>query len=115
MAARRQQQSTWGGRYSNKGQVDFTLHGTVEQIRENPDQEVDYVEFFIENPLKKTNICLFTVTVDWTLPQLNEGDEVNIFGVMRTWKGDGNGPKIELVAQQVERVEKEVKKGRRGE
>lgn len=111
----RRQKSTWGGRYSNKGQVDFTLHGTVEQIRENPDQEVDYVEFFIENPLKKTNICLFTVTVDWTLPQLNEGDEVNIFGVMRTWKGEGNGPRIELVAQQIEKVEKEVKKGRRGE
>lgn len=58
MESRRQQQGTkaWGGRYSNKGQVDFTLKGTVEQIRENPEQEVDYVEFFIENPLKKTNI-----------------------------------------------------------
>lgn len=105
--------STWGGKYSNKGQVDFTLHGTVNAIKENPDQRVDYVEFFIENPIKKTNICLFTVTVDWDLPQLNEDDEVNIFGVMRTWATEGQPPRIELVAQQVEKVEKEVKKGRR--
>ena len=82
----RRQKSTWGGRYSNKGQVDFTLKGTVEQIRENPEQEVDYVEFFIENPLKKTNICLFTVTVGWDLPQLNEGDEVR-FDLIETDKG----------------------------
>lgn len=105
--------ATWGGKYSNEGQVDFTLQGTVNGIREDVNNEVDYVSFFITNPIKNDNICLFIVTVDWTLPQLEEGDKVNIFGVMRTWKTDGQGPKIELVAQQIEKVEQEVKKGRR--
>lgn len=118
MGSRRQQQGTkaWGGKYSNEGQVDFTLHGVVNDITENPDREEDYVYFFITNPLSCNNICLFCVTVGWDLPQLEEGDEVDIFGVMRTWKTEGRGPKIELVAQQikkVEQVEKEVKKGRR--
>ena len=44
--------STWGGKYSNEGQVDFTLQGTVNGIREDANNEVDYVEFFITNPIK---------------------------------------------------------------
>ena len=113
---RRESKKEWGGKYSNKGHVDFTLTGVVNDITENPDREEDYVYFFIENQLSKNNICLFPVTVSWELPQLEEGETVNIFGVMRTWNTEGRGPKIELVAQQLEKVveeEKEVKKGRR--
>lgn len=113
MGRREQTESKWGGKYSNKGQVDFTLTGTVNSIREDGKNEVDYVEFFIENQIKKTNICLFTVTVGWDLPQLEEGQEVNIFGIMRTWRVEGQPPRVELVAQQVEIIPQEQPKSRR--
>ena len=109
------QKKIWGGKYSNEGQVDFTLNGYVDSIYEDTDNEEDFVKFFITNPIKKDNICLFQVTCPWDLGQLEEGDHVNIFGVMRTWAEKGSAPRIELVAQQIEEIKEEKKtKGRRG-
>lgn len=107
-----EKKKTWGGKYSNEGSIDFTLRGYVNSISEG--EEVDYVEFFITNPIKPDNVCLFTVTCPWDLGQLEEGDHVNIFGVMRTWAEKGAKPRIELIAQQISEVEEAPKKTRRG-
>lgn len=102
--SRRQERGEWGGKYSNEGTAEFYLEGTVNSINEDQANAVDYVEFFIQNPVAKNNICLFSVTVDWDLPQLSEGEKVVISGVMRTWKSEGNGPRIELVATGIQKV-----------
>lgn len=116
---RRDDKKAWGGKYGNEGKTTFMLTGIVNDITENPDREVDYVYCFIEDAIKPGIINLFCVTVGWDLPMVEEGEKINIIGVMRTWATNGNGPKIELVAREVVKMdledeEKPVKKGRRG-
>lgn len=114
----RRGKKNWEPDYSSKGNMDFTVNGFVQEIREG--DGVDYVTFKIDNPYVPGNINTLDVEVSWDdFPQLEEGDHVNIFGNIRSWwNKDINRVTYSFTAEQVEVIKDEVpepvKKSRRG-
>lgn len=107
--------------YPTEGMMTFECSGYVQDVKEG--DEVDYVNFNIDNPFVKGNINTFSIDVPWSddLPQLELGDHVNVFGMIRSWwNKDLKRVTYSFVAQQIEVVEdqKETevtpKKTRRG-
>lgn len=118
MAGRRNNNKSWQPAYSTEGQMDFSVNGYVQKVKEG--DEVDYILFNINNQFVKNNINTMSVEVPWddNFPMLNEGDYVNIFGLIRSW-WDPDIKKVtySFVAQQVtkdEPKEEKPKKSRRG-
>lgn len=113
---RRNNKKEWKPKYSSKGQVDFTLTGYVQKISEG--DEVDYVQFTIDNPFAAGNYNSISVEVPWEgFPQLELGDQVQIFGLVRSWwNEDINRVTYSFHAQQLNVIEDEpdLPKGRRG-
>lgn len=112
----RRNKSSWAPEYSSFGQMDFTVQGYVQEIREG--DGVDYVNFKIDNPYVQGNINTIDVEVSWDgFPQLEEGDHVNIFGMIRSWwNKDINRVLYSFTAEQVEVIKDEEPKpkSRRG-
>lgn len=117
---RRNNKGSWQPKYSSKGQMDFTVTGYVQKINEG--DEKDYVQFTIDNPYVKGNYNSISVEVSWEgFPQLELGDQVTIFGMIRSWwNADAEKVEYSFVAEQVKVIEDEVEpepekpKGRRG-
>ena len=116
----RRSAGAWRPQYSSEGQMDFTCQGYVQKITEGDGR--DFIQFTIDNPFVKGNFNSFTIEVNWDgFPQLELGDHVEIFGLVRSWWNAEN-EKVEysFVAQQVKVIEDEVEpepekpKGRRG-
>lgn len=112
----RRNKSSWQPEYSSIGQMDFTVNGFVQEIKEG--DGVDYITFKIDNPYVQGNINTIDVEVAWEgFPQLEEGDHVNIFGMIRSW-WNGNIKRVtySFTAEQVEVIkdEPEKPKTRRG-
>lgn len=108
----------WKPTYSSKGQMDFTVNGYVQKITEGDGK--DYVQFTIDNPYVRGNYNSMTVEVAWDgFPQLELGDHVEIFGMIRSW-WNSYAEKVEysFVAEQAKVIqdepEPEKPKGRRG-
>ena len=113
----RRNKSSWAPEYSSVGQMDFTVQGYVQEIKEG--DGVDYITFKIDNPYVQGNINTIDVEVSWDgFPQLEEGDHVNIFGMIRSWwNKDINRVTYSFTAEQVEVIkdeEPEKPKSRRG-
>ena len=92
--------------YPTEGMMTFECSGYVQDVKEG--DEVDYVKFNIDNPFVKGNVNTFSIDVPWTddLPQLEAGDNVNVFGLIRSWwNGDLGRVTYSFVAQQVEVVD----------
>ena len=107
----------WKPEYSSKGIVEFTLNGYVQKISEGEGR--DFVQFTIDNPYVAGNYNSITVEVSWEgFPQLELGDHVEIFGMIRSWwNEDINRVTYSLHAEQVKVIEDEepeLPKGRRG-
>lgn len=108
----------WKPAYSSKGQMDFTVNGYVQKISEGDNK--DYVQFTIDNPYVKGNYNSMTVEVAWDgFPQLELGDHVEIFGMIRSWwNSDAEKVEYSFVAEQAKVIEDEPEpekpKGRRG-
>lgn len=117
MAGRRNNKS-WKPSYSTEGSMDFSVCGYVQKVKEG--DEVDYITFNIDNPFAKDNVNSICIEVPWddALPMLNEGDYVNIFGLIRSWwNPDIEKVTYSFVAQQVTKDEpkkEEKQKTRRG-
>ena len=118
MAGRRNNKSSWQPQYSTEGSMDFSVCGYVQKVKEG--DEVDYITFNIDNPFVKGNVNSINIEVPWSddFPMLNEGDYVNLFGMIRSWwNPDIEKVTYSFVAQQVEKGEKQEekpKKSRRG-
>lgn len=114
---RNNNKGSWQPTYSSKGMMEFTVTGYVQKIAEGEGK--DYVQFTIDNPYVKGNYNSISVEVSWEgFPQLELGDQVTIFGMIRSWWNSDSG-KVEysFVAEQVKVIEDEVPekpKGRRG-
>lgn len=106
----RRNKSSWAPEYSSVGQMDFTVQGFVQEIREG--DGVDYITFKIDNPYVQGNINTIDVEVSWEgFPQLEEGDHVNIFGMIRSWwNKDINRVTYSFTAEQVEVIKDEEPK-----
>lgn len=108
----------WKPTYSSKGQMDFTVNGYVQKITEGDNK--DYVQFTIDNPYVKGNYNSMCVEVAWDgFPQLELGDHVEIFGMIRSWwNSDAEKVEYSFVAEQAKVIEDEPEpekpKGRRG-
>lgn len=107
----------WKPTYSSKGQMDFTVNGYVQKITEGDSK--DYVQFTIDNPYVKGNYNSMCVEVAWDgFPQLELGDHVEIFGMIRSWwNSDAEKVEYSFVAEQAKVIEDEVeqpKRSRRG-
>lgn len=108
----------WKPTYSSKGQMDFTVNGFVQKITEGDNK--DYVQFTIDNPYVKGNYNSMCVEVAWDgFPQLELGDHVEIFGMIRSWwNSDAEKVEYSFVAEQAKVIEDEPEpekpKGRRG-
>ena len=92
--------------YSTEGMMTFECSGYVQDVKEG--DEVDYVKFNIDNPFVKGNVNTFSIDVPWSddLPQLELGDNVNVFGLIRSWWNNDLGRvTYSFVAQQVEVVD----------
>ena len=98
--------------------MEFTVTGYVQKISEGDNK--DYVQFTIDNPYVKGNYNSMTVEVSWEgFPQLELGDQVTIFGMIRSWwNSDAEKVEYSFVAEQLKVIEDEVveekPKGRRG-
>ena len=118
MSSRRRSTGSWKPAYSSDGQMDFTCNGYVQKINEGENR--DFVVFTIDNPFVKGNFNSFTIEVPWDgFPQLELGDHVEIFGLVRSWwNSDSEKVEYSFVAQQCKVIEDEVveekPKGRRG-
>lgn len=112
----RKGKSSWAPDYPTQGNMDFSVNGYVQEIREGDD--VDYIQFFIDNPYVKNNTNSIQVEVPWDgFPQLEVGDHVNIMGNIRSWwNSDISRVTYSFVAEQLEVIEDEKpqKKSRRG-
>lgn len=117
MAGRRNNKS-WQPAYTTEGSMDFSVCGYVQKVKEG--DEVDYITFNIDNPFVKGNVNSICIEVPWddAIPMLNEGDYVNIFGMIRSWwNPDIEKVTYSFVAQQVTKDEpkqEEKPKTRRG-
>lgn len=103
----------WRPTYSSKGQMDFTVNGYVQKISEGDNK--DYLQFTIDNPYVQGNFNSMTVEVAWDgFPQLELGDHVEIFGMIRSW-WNAEQAKVEysFVAEQAKVIEDEVEKPKR--
>lgn len=115
---RRSNRGSWQPKYSSKGMMEFTVTGYVQKITEGDNK--DYVQFTIDNPYVKGNYNSMTAEVSWEgFPQLELGDQVTIFGMIRSWwNADAEKVEYSFVAEQVKVIEDEVEpekpKGRRG-
>ena len=115
---RNSNKGAWRPPYSSEGQMDFTCQGYVQKINEGDGR--DFVQFTIDNPFVKGNFNSFTIEVSWEgFPQLELGDHVEIFGLVRSWwNADAEKVDYSFVAEQVKVLEDEVveekPKGRRG-
>lgn len=102
--------------YPTEGSMDFSVCGYAQKVTEG--DNVDYVVFNIDNPFVQGNVNCITVEVPWNddLPMIEEGQKVNIFGLIRSWWKEDLGRVINtFVAQQAEIVQDEQpKRGRRG-
>ena len=102
--------------------MSFNINGYVQKVTEDGDNERDFVRFTIDNPYAEGNYNEITVQVPWDgFPQLEPGDKVNMFGMIRSWfNGKGEQTTYSFIAEQVEviNVDKEeeqpIKKTRRG-
>lgn len=109
---------SWKPTYSSKGQMDFTVNGFVQKITEGDNK--DYVQFTIDNPYVKGNYNSISIEVPWDgFPQLELGDHVEIFGMIRSWwNSDVEKVEYSFVAEQAKVIEDEPEpekpKGRRG-
>ena len=79
----KQQKKSWRPEYPTVGQMKFSVLGYVQQV--NAREEVDYIDFKIDNPYVQGNINSINVAVGWDLPQLEAGDYVCIRGNIRSW------------------------------
>ena len=109
--------SSWKPEYDTSGQMDFTVNGFVQDIKEG--DKVDYIKFKIDNPYVEDNINTIDVEVAWDgFPQLEKGDHVNIYGFIRSWwQSDIKRVTYTFVAEQVELIKDEesaYNKSRRG-
>lgn len=108
----------WKPAYSSKGQMDFTVNGYVQKISEGDGK--DYIQFTIDNCYVKGNYNSMSVEVPWDgFPQLELGDHVEIFGMIRSWwNSDAEKVEYSFVAEQAKVIqdepEPEKPKGRRG-
>lgn len=114
---RRNNKGSWQPKYSSKGMMEFTVNGYVQKINEGDNK--DYVQFTIDNPYVKGNYNTISVEVPWEdFPQLELGDHVEIFGMVRSWWQEDMGMvTYSFVAEQVKVIddeEVEKPKGRRG-
>lgn len=120
IGGRRNNKCSWRPQYSSEGQMDFTCQGYVQKISEGEGR--DFVQFTIDNTFVKGNFNSFTIEVSWEgFPQLELGDHVEIFGLVRSWwNADAEKVEYSFVAEQVKVIEDEVEpepekpKGRRG-
>lgn len=102
--------------------MSFNINGYVQKIMEDADNERDFVKFIIDNPYKVGNYNVITIQVPWEgFPQLEEGNKVNVFGMIRSWyNGEDKELSYSFVAEQIEVItvdkeeEKPIKKTRRG-
>lgn len=107
----------WKPKYDTTGQMDFTVNGIVQEIKEG--NKVDYVKFKLDNPYVDDNFNTIDVEVAWDdFPQLEEGDHVNIYGFIRSWwVAEINRVTYSFVAEEVKVIkdeEPEKSKSRRG-
>ena len=115
---RRSNKGSWKPQYSSKGIMEFTVNGYVQKINEGDKR--DYVQFTIDNPYVKGNFNTMNVEVPWDgFPQLELGDHVEIFGMVRSWWQEDIGMvTYSFVAEQAKVIEDEEEvekpKGRRG-
>ena len=75
--------SKWKPDYPTAGSMKFEVIGYVQTV--NSREEVDYVDFKLDNPYVEGNINSINVAVGWDLPQLEAGDRVCIKGNIRSW------------------------------
>ena len=80
---KKQQKKSWRPDYPTAGHMTFEVVGHVQQV--NQREEVDYIDFKIDNPYVQGNINSINVAVGWDLPQLEAGDNVCIKGNIRSW------------------------------
>lgn len=108
----RRSNKSWEPEFSTKGQMDFTVNGFVQEIKEG--DGVDYVAFKIDNPYVQNNINTIDVEVNWEgFPQLEKGDHVNIFGMIRSWwNSDIKRVTYSFIAEQVEVIKDEEPKAK---
>lgn len=108
----RRNNKSWKPEFSTKGQMDFTVNGIVQEIKEG--DGVDYVAFKIDNPYVQNNINTIDVEVNWEgFPQLEKGDHVNIFGMIRSWwNSDIKRVTYSFIAEQVEVIKDEEPKAK---
>lgn len=114
--------SHWEPEYCSRGEMSFNINGYVQKVTEDGDNERDFVKFIIDNPYKVGNYNVITVQVPWDgFPQLEEGNKVNVFGMIRSWyNGEDKELSYSFVAEQIEVItvdkeeEKPIKKTRRG-
>mgnify|MGYP003288157240 CR=1 FL=1 len=78
--------SRWEPEFLSKGVMTFEVNGIVQDIKENGDNEEDYIKFCIDNPFKEGNVNIIEVSVPWEgFPQLEKGEHVTLFGQIRSW------------------------------
>ena len=121
---RRKNEQSWQPTYSTEGMMSFDINGYVQDIKEDENNEVDYVQFNIDNPFKKGNINGFSITVPWDddIPMLQKGQKVNIFGLVRSWWDRDTqrvtysfvAQKAQVIPEVKENEGREYKKSRRG-
>ena len=104
---RRNNKGSWQPKYSSKGMMEFTVNGYVQKINEGDNK--DYVQFTIDNPYVKGNYNTISVEVPWEdFPQLELGDHVEIFGMVRSWWQEDMGMvTYSFVAEQVKVIDDE--------
>lgn len=112
--------SHWEPEYCSRGEISFNINGYVQKITEDGDNERDFVKFLVDNPYKEGNYNEISIQVPWEgFPQLEEGDNVNVFGMIRSWHNDKQ-LSYSFIAEQIEVItvdkeeEKPIKKTRRG-
>lgn len=115
--------SGWQPEYCSRGEISFNINGYVQKIKEDADNDRDFVKFIIDNPYKAGNYNEITIQVPWDgFPQLEPGDKVNVFGMIRSWyNGEEKQLSHSFIAEQIEVLngdnEEEpqpIKKTRRG-
>ena len=75
----------WQPEFETTGYMMFTVEGTVQSVKNDEDNGCDYLQFYLDNPIVDDNINSISITVDWNLPEVFEGNRVKITGFIRSF------------------------------
>ena len=98
----------YSNHYPTDGQTDVYIKGYVQAIKEDKKHECDYVTFWIidENDPTKDKDSFYEIigtTIPWSLGQVELGDHLEVWGILKSWNKDGY-VKLEVRVQQVKEI-----------